>query len=140
MSLNVEKITNANFANKDFFETIFSYVNDAKLAWLACQGYYYEEIPSANDGNRRRAEDVTEHKSLVAASNKLKLFGNQHLPSGVTTELSLRRSPHNFIVISEDTVKHYKVQTIKANLYVRKITVTDYVLSSIEKRCRRTRQ
>ena len=31
--------------------------------------------PSAIEGNSRRAEDVTERKALVAASNELKLFG-----------------------------------------------------------------
>ena len=109
---------------------------------MACQGLYYEENPSAIDGNGRRAEDVTERKGLVAASNELKLFGeiacdflscDKHLLSGVTIRLSLRRSPNDFVVISEDAAKHYKVQIIEANLYVRKMTVTDYVLSSIEK-------
>ena len=144
LSLNGEKIstTNANFAHKSFIGTEFSYGNDAKKTWLACQGYYYEEIPSAIDGNGRRAEDVTERKGLVAASNELKLFGkiacdflscDKHLLSGVTIRLSLRRSPNDFVVISEDAAKHYKVQIIEANLYVRKMTVTDCVLSSLEK-------
>ena len=144
LSLNGEKIstTNANFAHKSFIETEFSYGNDAKKTWLACQGYYYEENPSAIDGAGRRADDVTERKGLVAASRELKLFGkiacdflscDKHLLSGVTIRLSLRRSPNDFVVISEDAAKHYKVQIIEANLYVRKMTVTDYVLSSIEK-------
>ena len=109
---------------------------------MACQGYYYEENPSAIDGAGRRADDVTERKGLDAASSELKLFGkiacdflscDKHLLSGVTIRLSLRRSPYDFVVISEDAAKHYKVQIIEANLYVRKVTVTDYVLSSIEK-------
>ena len=104
--------------------------------------YYYEENSSAIDGNGRRAEDVTERKGLVAASNELKLFGkiacdflscDKHLLSGVTIRMSLRRSPNDFVVISEDAAKHYKIQIIEANLYVRKMTVTDYVLSSIKK-------
>ena len=32
-------------------------------------GYYDEENPSAIDGKGRRAEDVTERKALIAASN-----------------------------------------------------------------------
>ena len=123
LSMNCEKI-----------ETEFSYGNDATKTWLACQGYYYEKNPSAIDGNGRRAENFTERKGLVAASNELKLFGktacdflscDKHLISGVTIRLSLRRSPNDFVVISEDAAKHYKVQIIKANLYVRKMTVTD---------------
>ena len=74
-------------------------------------------------------------KGLVAASNELKLFGkiacdflscDKHLLSGVTIRLSLRRSPKDLVVISEDAAKHYKVQIVEANLYVRKMTVTDY--------------
>ena len=72
LSLNGEKIstTNANFAHKSFIETEFSYGNDAKKTWLACQGYYYEENPPAIDGAGRRADDVTERKGLVAASER----------------------------------------------------------------------
>ena len=112
-----------------------------KHGWLV-KVIYYEENPSAIDGAGRRADDVTERKGLVAASSELKLFGkivcdflscDKHLLSGVTIRLSLRRSPNDFVVISEDAAKHYKVQIIEANLYVRKMTVTDYVLSSIEK-------
>ena len=144
LSLNGEKIstTIADFADKSFIEIKFAYGNDAKKTWLACQVYCYEENPSAIDGNGRRAEDVTERKGLVSASNELKLFGktacdflscDKHLLSGVTIRLSLRRSPKDFVVISEDAAKPYMVQIIEANLHVRKMTVTDYVLSSIEK-------
>ena len=130
LSLYGEKIstTNASFAHKSFFETELSYGINAKKTWLACQGYYYEENPSAIDGNGRRAEDVTERKCFVAATNELKLFGkiacdflsyDKHLLSGVTIRLSLRRSPNDFVVISEDAAKHYKVQIFEANLYVR---------------------
>ena len=118
LSLNCEKIStnNANFAHKSFIETEFSYGNDAKKTWLACEGYYYEENLSAIDGNGRRAEEITEHKGLVAALNELKLFGkiacdflscDKHLLSGVTIRLSLRRSPNDFVVMSEDAAKHY---------------------------------
>ena len=127
LSLNGEKIstTNANFAHKSFIETEFSYGNDAKKTWLTCQAYYYEENLSAIDGAGRRADDVTERKGLVAASSELKLFGKiarnflsceKHLFSGVTFKLSLRRSPNDLFVISEDAAKHYKVQIIEANL------------------------
>ena len=34
--------------------------------------------------------------------------------------------------MSEDAAKHYKLQILEANLYVRKMTVTDHVLSAIE--------
>ena len=102
--------------------------------WLAFQGYYYEKNPSAIDGNGRRAEDVTERKGLVAASNQLKLFGkfacgflscDKHLLTRMSIRLSIRRSPNDFVVISENAADHYKVQITDANLYVGKMTVTD---------------
>ena len=143
-SLNGEKIstTYADFAHKSFIETEFPYGKDAKKTWLACQGYVYEENPSAIDGTGRRVEDVTERKRLVAASNELKLFVkiacdflscDKHLLSGVTIRLSLRRSPNDCVVIFEDAAKHYKGQINETNLYVRRMIVIDYVLSSIEK-------
>ena len=58
---------------------------------------------------------------------------DKHLVSGVTARFSLRRSPNDFVVMSEDNGKHYQVQITEANLYVQKMTVTDLVLSSIEK-------
>ena len=82
------------------------------------------------------------YQLLMAMEGELKLFDKiacdflsyeNHLLSGGTIRLSLRRSPKDFVVISEDAAKHNKVQIIEANLYVRKMTVTDYVLSSIEK-------
>ena len=57
---------------------------------------------------------------------------DKHLLSGVTLRLSYRRSHEDFLDISEDAAKHYKLQILEANLYVRKMTVTDHVLSAIE--------
>ena len=44
-----------------------------------------------------------------------------------------RRSPNDFVIMSDQPNKHYQAQITEANLYVRKMTVTDFVLSSIEK-------
>ena len=35
--------------------------------------------------------------------------------------------------MSDDAAKHYKVKIIEANLYVRKMTINDDVLSTIKK-------
>ena len=45
----------------------------------------------------------------------------------------MRRSQDDFAVISEDPAKHYKVQIDNANLFIRKMTVSDNVLGAIEK-------
>ena len=144
MSLNGEKIstTNDNFARNSFIETEFSHGNDARKTWLAFQGYYYENNPSGIDGANGRAEDVAERKRIVAASTEFRLFGkiacdflscDKHLISGVTIRLSLRQSPTDFVIMSNYRDKHYRVEITEANLYVRKMTVSVFVLSSIEK-------
>ena len=49
--------------------------------------------------------------------------------SGVTLRLSYKSSHEDFLIIFEDAAKHYKLQILE---YVRKMTVTDHVLSAIE--------
>ena len=53
--------------------------------------------------------------------------------SGVTLRISIRRSQDDFAVISEDAAKHYKVKKDEANLFIRKMTVSDNVVGAIEK-------
>ena len=55
------------------------------------------------------------------------------LVSGVTLRISMRRSQAYFAVISEDAAKHYKVKIDEANLFIRKMTVSDNVVGAIEK-------
>ena len=57
---------------------------------------------------------------------------DKHLLSGVTLRISYRRSTNDFVVISESD-KHCKVRIVEANLYVRKMTKADHVLTAIEK-------
>ena len=57
----------------------------------------------------------------------------KHLVSGVTLRISMRRSQDDFAVISEDTAKNYKVKIEEANLFIRKMTVSDNVVGEIEK-------
>ena len=105
---------------------------------LIVKVFRYKENLSVIVSIGRRADDVTERKELVGASNELKLFTDflscdKHLLSGQIIRLSLRCSHNNFVTLSEGTAKHYKVRKIEDNLYVRKMTVTDFTLSSIEK-------
>ena len=57
----------------------------------------------------------------------------KHLVSGVTLRLSFRRSQDDFVTISETAAKNYKVKIDEANLFVRKMTVSDNVVGAIEK-------
>ena len=111
-------------------------IHGAKDSWLKCQGYRFENNPAAID-----AADFTSQRELVRESREIWFYGpagvdfftcDKHLLSGVTLRLSYRRSHEDFLIISEDAAKHYKLQILEANLYVRKMTVTDHVLSAIE--------
>ena len=133
--------TNGNYAHKAFIETEFSSSRTAKGTWLVCHGYYFENEPQKIDGQDDRAEDVTARKALVADSLENYFIGkpasdiltcDKQLLSGVTLRISFRRSSNVFAVISEAD-KHYKVKIIEANLYVRKMTIADHVLSAIKK-------
>ena len=57
----------------------------------------------------------------------------KHLVSGVTLRLSFRRSQDDFVTISETAAKNYKVKIDEANLFFRKMTVSDNVVGAIEK-------
>ena len=58
---------------------------------------------------------------------------DKHLLSGVTLRIAFRRSIDDFVIMSDDAAKHYKVKIVEANLYVRKMTLNDDVVSAIEK-------
>ena len=58
---------------------------------------------------------------------------DRHLMSGVTLQIAYRRSIDDFVIMSDDAAKHYKVKIVEANLYVRKMTLNDDVVSDIEK-------
>ena len=139
VSANGLKISNANgnYAHKSFIETEFSHNKDAKATWLACQGYSYEDNP----GEIATAE-VNRRKALVRQSAECTFYGkvavdfftcHRHLLSGVTLRISFRRSIDDFVIISDDAGKSYKVKIFEANLYVRKMTLNDDVVSAIEK-------
>ena len=139
MPANRLKISNANgnYARKSFIETEFSHNKDAKNTWLACQGYSYEENP----GTLSTAE-VNRRKILVRQSAECTFYGktavdfftcDRHLLSGVTLRIAFRRSIADFVIMSDDAAKQYKVKIVEANLYVRKMTLNDTVVSAIEK-------
>ena len=130
---------NGNYAHKSFIETEYSHNKDAKATWLACQGFSYEDNPRAIT-----TAEVNRRNALVRQSAKRTFYGkvavdfftcDRHLLSGVTLRISFRQSIDDFVIISDDTGKSYKVKIIEANfnLYVRKMTLSDDVVSAIEK-------
>ena len=116
MSANGLKIsnTNGNYAYKSFIETEFSHNKDAKNTWLACQGYSYEENP----GTLSTAE-VKRKKLLMRQSAECTFYGkiavdfftcDRHLLSGVTLRIALRRLIDDFVIMSDEAAKQYKVK------------------------------
>lgn len=139
VSANGLKISNSNglYAHKSFIETEFSHSSDAKDTWLSCQGYEYENTPGAID-----AALVTRRQTSVRQSATVTFYGKlavdffsceRHLVSGVSLRISLRRAANDFCIRSEDAGKHYQLRIIEANLFVRKMTITDHVVTAIEK-------
>ena len=139
VSANGIKILTANehYAHKSFIETEFSHGTDATKTWLKCQGYEYEEnpgtIPAAISDIRKRT---------VRQSARVTLYGKmavdffsceKHLVSGVMLRISMSRSQDDFAVISEDPAKHHKVKKDEANLFIRKMRVSDNVVGAIVK-------
>ena len=51
----------------------------------------------------------------------------------VSLRIKLVRARDDFVTISEAAMKHYTVEIVSANLFVRKMTVTDTVFTSIER-------
>ena len=139
VSANGLKISNANghYAHKTFIETEFSHNKDAKATWLACQGYNYEPNPSAlttSASKTRKAQFHDSRETQYYGRVAVDFFtSDRHLLNGVTLRIAFRRSPDDFVVYSDDNTKHYKVQIVEANLYVRKMTVNDNVVASIER-------
>ena len=68
VSANGLKISNANgnYAHKIFIETEYSHNKDAKNTWSACQGYSYEEDPSAI-----KAAEIARRKNSESLQNAL---------------------------------------------------------------------
>ena len=106
---------------------------------MACQGFLYEEDLSAI-----KEGEIAQRKNSVKESAECTFYVkvavdfftcDKHLLSGVTLCIAFRRSIDEFVIISDDAAKHYKVKIVEANLHVRKMTLNDEVVSAIEKPC-----
>ena len=128
--------SNGNYAQKAFIETEYSHNKEAKDTWLKCQGYSYEKSPSnftETVFTEREAE--TRQSTVVTFIGKIAadIFScDKHLISGVTLRVSFLRNRTDFCLIYDDATKDYKIEILQANLYVRKMTVTENVYSAIE--------
>ena len=137
VSANGFKISSSNgyYAQKAFIETKFSHNKEAKDTWLKCQGYSYESSPDTfTDAIFTGRQAETRESKLVSFVGKVTadVFScDKHL-SGVTLRLSYLRSRPNYCLIYDGDAKEYKIEISQANLYVRKMTVSENVYSAIE--------
>ena len=138
VSANGFKVSSSNgyYAQKAFIETEFSHNKEAKDTWLKCQGYSYEVSPNTfTDAVFTGRQTETRESNTVAFIGKVAadVFScDKHLLSGVTLRISFLRNRPNFCLIYDDDAKDYKVEISQANLYVRKMTVSENVYSAIE--------
>ena len=104
---------------KDSMKPSFLTKKDAKATWLAFQQKMLVRQPAVCTFYGKVAVDF--------------FTCDRHLLSGVTRRISFRRSIDDFVVFPNDAAKSYKVKIIEANLYVRKMTLNDDVVTVIEK-------
>ena len=133
------KISSANglYGHKSLIETELSYGRGAKDTWLACQGYTHEPAP-----NDQTAAPFTTRRAAIRQSAENMFIGkvgsdfftcDKHLLSGVTLRISFVRARESFCLISEGAAKNYVIRITEASLYVRKMVVSDNVVTSIER-------
>ena len=125
---------NEIYAHKAFIETEFSH-KEAKNTWLECQGYTYESNPSTHTltaFTKREAE--TRSSAIVTFIGRVAsdFFScEKHLVSGLELRMSFLPTRPEFCLIYDDAGKDYKVNITQANLYVRKMTLTENAYSAI---------
>ena len=128
--------SNGNYAQKTFIETEFSHNREAKDTWLKCQRYSYEKSPDTfTDVVFTERQNETKRSAVVTFIGKVAadMFScEKHLISGVTLRVSFLRNRPEFCLIHDDKSKDYKIEISQANLYVRKMTVSENVYSAIE--------
>ena len=140
----MEKISNSNgvYAHIAFIEKEYSNGKEVKDTWLKCQRYTYEANPG--DGT---ATVFASRRAYTRESQEVTLFGkvatdifscDKHLLSGVTLRISFERSKPEFALIYDADAKNYKINLSQANLYVRKMTVSDQGFTAIEKTLTKT--
>ena len=125
------KVSSANglYAHKASIETELSHNLEAKITWLECQGYNYESNPSTHTltaFTKREAETRSSATVTFIGRVASDFFSCQkHLIIGGELRISFLRTRPEFCLIYDDAGKDYKVNITQANLYIRKMTLTE---------------
>jgi len=133
------KISTANgvYGHKSYLETEMSHGKDAKDTWLSCQGYNYETDPAD-----QTHADIHGREETTRTSATLQLFGklsvdfftcDKLLLPDVTLRIKLVRAHNDFVIMTDHATKRYTIHIRDASLYVRKMTVSENVVASLER-------
>ena len=85
---------------------------------------------------------MNRRKALVRQLAECRFYGkvavsfftcDRDLLSGVALGIAFRRPIDDFVMMSDNGAKHYKVKVVETNLYVSKMTLSDDVVSAIQK-------
>ena len=117
--------SNGFYAHKVFIETEFSHNMEEKITWLECRGYNYESNPSTHTltaFTKREAE--TRSSATVTFIGRVAFDFFSCEVSGVELRIPVLRIGPEYCLIYDDAGKDYKINTIQANLYVPKMTLT----------------
>jgi hypothetical protein len=127
--------THANY--KAYLETVLSYCYSAANSHLKASQFEMDsaglfDILTPNDNQ------VFKHrKTLIAGSKSLQIYGPVHcdflqidrlLPPGISLSLKFTRAPDNFVLMTDDAGKAYKIVIEDIKLYVRHVTLSDSIV------------
>jgi hypothetical protein len=65
------------------------------------------------------------------------MSSRQYLPPGVTLGIDLRRAAENFSIVSNQTVRTYKVHIVSASVYLRRISLRPSLSSRVQESARK---
>ena len=120
---------NGNYAQKAFIDQNCHTTRKQKIR-LKCQGYCYEQQPDdfTKTFFTTRTAETRESAEISFIGRIASVFScDKHLISGVTLRISFLRNRPEYTLIYDDETKDFKIENIQANLYVRKMTVSDNV-------------
>ncbi|XP_046381975.2 uncharacterized protein LOC124152932 [Haliotis rufescens] len=134
--------SNAGYPYKALMETVLDYGADTKTSQLTSQLYYKDSgvtvgdfnsadpYAGSNDGLINRGSFIAGSKSLTLTGPLMEdVFGfDRHLVNGVDVGLKLFRSNTTFVLMSDETDKHYTVELQDVYLKVCKLRINDALI------------
>lgn len=133
VSFNNELIysSNGHYAHKSMIETELSHTKGTQDTLLYCQGYTFEDTPGDIE-----SDSFNSREERTQRSRTLHLYGrlaadvfrcpNLLLPN-TSVRINLVKSGSNFVLLTTQENKNFRVKFQRASLHARLMTVTDAV-------------